>query len=520
MTIYRVQTPDGILRIEGPENATEAQLIAAAKAHSMPADPTDGMSTYDKAAAGVGSGMMDLYLGAKQRLGMASEQDVADKRKTDAPLVSSGAGKYGQMAGQALPALATLPIPGLNTLAGATATGAALGSLQPTTADESVAGNVLLGGVGGLAGQAGANAIGRIVAPVRGALNPEQQRLAKVLQDSGVKLDLAQQTGSKPLRIINSVLDNLPITSGREEAKKAAQKQAFSRAVLEKSGTNADAATPEVLDAAFNRLGGNFNDIYSRNAVKVDNPLMNDMVSALDKADNAAPIVAKTDKIMRNGPDIPGQKYQDIRTQLRTLQGSADPEVQSAAKDLKYALDNAATRSVSAKDAALLAETRQQYANLMPVAKAMKASNGVNGEIPVAQLRTAVANADPRGYVRGKGDLNDLARAGSGFLSDSTPNSGTAQRFLYQSLLSGGLGLGSGAGGLLSGQDPMGAAGTAATGLGMGLLGPVIAQKALNNGLLTKYLNSSEGRKLVAEEMKRYLAPMLIGGGALAAPRP
>ncbi|HEX3156710.1 MAG TPA: hypothetical protein VHV32_18925 [Candidatus Angelobacter sp.] len=527
MAVYRIQAPDGVHKIEGPDNATPEQVMAAFQqlhATLSPNDPTSGhydptsdMGTFDRAAAGVGSGLADLYLGGKQLVGAATPEDAAAKRATDAPLMGTTAGKIGSFAGTALPALATLPIPGANTVTGAAAIGGALGALQPTASGESRGLNMGLGAGGGALGQVGANLFGRAIAPIRTALTPEDQRLAQAALQNGIPLDLAQRSGSKPLQIINSVLDNLPITSGREETKRAAQSQAFTRAVMGTTGTASDSAAPDVLAATRARLGNSFNDIYGRNSVNVDNQLVGDSVSALDRADNAAPIVAKTDKITANS-SMPGQTYQDIRTQLRTLQGSQDPQVKAAAGQLKSALDDAAARSLSPTDAEALATTRAQYGNLKPIEQAMKSPNGTSGQIPYAAFRQAVSN-DPR-FVTGGGDLNDLARIGSRFLRDPISNSGTAQRGFYQNLLTqgaGSLALGGtlGTAGYLGGDAKTGAEAAA-----LGILGPVAVQKALSNGLLGKYLVSSPERGLLADYIARLVAPGFVGGAAAALPRP
>lgn len=465
----------------------------------------------DQFLSGGGQGATDLYRGGKQIVGQMTPAEVDAARKLDKPLMNTGPGAVGSFAGKAIPAAATMVVPGANGFMGSMLTGAALGGLEPVGTGESRSANVAGGTLGGGLGYGVSKVLGGVVAPVKTALNPEQQRLAQILMDNGVNLDLAQITGSKPLKIINSVLDNLPITSSISASRAAAQNQAFTKAAMSKAGENSSVATPEAVDKMFTRLGGNFANVYGRNSVKVDNPLMNDMVDALSKSDNAGPIVSKTDKIMNLGPDIPGQKYQDVRTQLRTLQGSTDPEVRNAARDLKYALDGAARRSVSPDDAALLDKTRQEYGNAKSIAQAQKASNAVGGNVPPAQLRMAVANGDPRGYVTGKGDLNDLSRAGTEILRDTTPNSGTAQRLFYQGLLTGGMG-----GGTYLGTGDLEKSLSVA---GMGLLGPLGIQKMLSNsgllpGLLAKYVAAGPTRGHLSQELEKRLAPLLIGAGS------
>ncbi|HEU4344748.1 MAG TPA: hypothetical protein VFU31_24600 [Candidatus Binatia bacterium] len=113
------------------------------------ADPTEGMGRGEKFFAGMGKTMTDYYLGAKQRLWLADEKEVAEKRALDAALMNTTAGKVGAFSGHLIPAL----IPGGQTMAGAAAIGGGMGLLQPTGEGESPMLNTALGVGGGMAGK-------------------------------------------------------------------------------------------------------------------------------------------------------------------------------------------------------------------------------------------------------------------------------------------------------------------------------------------------------------------------------
>src|SRR5437870_2056703 len=112
MARYQVRGPDGQMHVfEGPEGATPDQVVAVAKqmfgrpkAEAPPirggVDPTDGMGTGERLLAGVGMGMNDLYMGAKQRLGYASQAEIDDKRQADSSLAATTAGKVGGVLGK------------------------------------------------------------------------------------------------------------------------------------------------------------------------------------------------------------------------------------------------------------------------------------------------------------------------------------------------------------------------------------------------------------------------------------
>lgn len=117
MPIYKLQAPDGkVYTIEGPEGATAEQLgafitaqdpkqqrLAQAKAENdkfmASINPTDGMSGFEKFAAGAGKAIHDTGQGLGQLVGLTSRADVEETRKRDAPLMNSGAGMAGNIAG-------------------------------------------------------------------------------------------------------------------------------------------------------------------------------------------------------------------------------------------------------------------------------------------------------------------------------------------------------------------------------------------------------------------------------------
>lgn len=115
MPTYKLQGPDGkVYTVEGPAGATADQLGAfvtqqatdrqkrvsdQVEADRKLYDPTNGMSTFDKVMAGAGKAVHDTGQGLGQLLGATSRLDVEDSRKLDAPLMNTGAGMTGNIAG-------------------------------------------------------------------------------------------------------------------------------------------------------------------------------------------------------------------------------------------------------------------------------------------------------------------------------------------------------------------------------------------------------------------------------------
>lgn len=166
MPIAKIQLPDGrIAKFDVPEGTTPEQVMVFAQAQMKSAqpqahDPTDGMSTTEKALAGIGKAFYDVGRGAGQLVGLVSRKDVEDARQRDAALMNTDAGKWGNIGGNMAMLAPTALIPGANTLAGSAVIGAASGLLQPSASTKETLSNVGVGAVTGPLANIAGRAIG------------------------------------------------------------------------------------------------------------------------------------------------------------------------------------------------------------------------------------------------------------------------------------------------------------------------------------------------------------------------
>lgn len=121
---YEIETKDGIVIRGIPDdvkpdsfqlkakvqNARQARLAqrGASGGQLMESgiDPTEGMSEFDKFAAGAGKAITDAGRGMGQLVGAVSGDDIAASRAQDEPLMNTGAGLAGNIAGNIGMALA------------------------------------------------------------------------------------------------------------------------------------------------------------------------------------------------------------------------------------------------------------------------------------------------------------------------------------------------------------------------------------------------------------------------------
>lgn len=204
-------------------------------------NPTSGMGTFDRVAANVGAGAMNFGQGLAQlalpksleRAVGITDESINEKRQRDQVLADSTiGGKALQVVGEALPGFAipggsvarglgalpkvgnAIKAAGIGTrvLPTLLAEGAGLGALQgaitPTTSQDSVIGNTVVGAVGGAVVPAGLYGLGMAARPLSRGL--QQRALASKVGEMMDVSPQAQKTLGKAVAQSNSRVVNAP----------------------------------------------------------------------------------------------------------------------------------------------------------------------------------------------------------------------------------------------------------------------------------------------------------------------
>lgn len=349
----------------------------------------------------------------------------------------------------------------------------------------------------------------RAISPMQ--IPPERQAMIDTLAREGVPLSAGQRTGSRPLQYAESIFGDATLAGGASQRMAAEQGEAFTDAAMRRVGGQGR-ATPENLQANFDRIGQQFRDLSSRNALQADPQMARDLGATLREYDRVLPseqrqIVGNlaTDIVERfqaGGGVMPGAEYQTARSRLSRMAQNArqsDPEFASAVRGLRDALDNGMMRSVSPEDAAAWQAARREYGNIKDLSKAAAGAGAgtAEGLISPQALRSSVASGNNReAYARGQGDFAELARAGNAVMTP-LPNSGTAQR----GMLAGQAGTG---GAAMYAGDPMMAAVVA--------LGPSAFGRALWSGPVQRYLSNQTVTPQVRALIESRVRAALQGG--------
>lgn len=436
--------------------AGEAFTVAAGK---MGSDLFEGTK---KAGGGIAAIMAELL---PERLKRAAQEEIAKRLLAQEQRIQKegGAKEYQALAeahpiattaGEVAPLVAAPMLrvaqgPGAGAAAiNAVASAAVPAAVQYGTPEEAMQ-RTALAATGGAVGSGLASGVGKVLRGVTNSLTPETRRLVALAESKfNIPLDASQKTGSKALQTVDSVMDAMPVTSGAQAARKGAQKTAFTREVMKTLGENVDEATPATLTAASERIGGDFERIFSKVKVNLDDEGVQGKIGKVlqESFDQLSPdqarIVAKRageiiDKIDDNGA-VPGKAYQAWRTSVQQqVKATKNEWLGTQLRNLYRAVDEAAYKSAAdvAEDAALKT-ARGQYRNMKIIEPLIAKSE--DGTISPKALRQLVMNANKDFAKGGGGDLAELAKIGHKLVADQVPTSGTSERQLAQTLLTGG----------------------------------------------------------------------------------
>lgn len=347
--------------------------------------------------------------------------------------------------------------------------------------DHEMAGRVL----GAITGQGLPGMVRRAVAP--SAISPERQAAASVLRKEGVEPTAGDVSGSRTLKYAEHGLGDAPGAGAKYATARERIGEQFTSAVLKRVGETGNRATPDVVDRAFRRIGGDFDTLSARNSAQIDPQYLTELYTAQADYDHLfvdplkRPVVEKVmdhalNQLIKSGT-MDGAQYQAVRSRIERMRRSyaADPEVSDFLGDVRKSMDDLMERNIAQHnpgDLGAWQQARREYRNMLVLEKAATgASEDAHfGIVTPAKLREAVVSQSRRGYARGQGDFAELARAGAGLLKPP-PTSGTAERaWLHAIPAAVGAGLGEMAGGNLAAL-PAAMAGVAAPGVvGRGLM--------------------------------------------------
>ena len=543
MPTYIVTGPDGReYEIEAPDGATEADVFAYAQQNYQSAgtpqaeappvrtaaeltgitdeqlNPTTGMGFGSKFLAGMGASVDSSIKGVQQLGYMAADQipgadlsqergqlqaDIDTAKVANRPLMDTGAGLAGSIAGYGLqmvgPGMATggtrlagavLP----TTFRGAAAQGAVLGTAQPVASDESRLANVGMGATAGVMGQAAGKALGAAAQKAKDAIPDDVRSLYAAAKERGIQLTPAQLSDSKFMKYLSSTLRELPLSGA--EAKAAKQGGQWNEAVAKAIGVDEPFVNSNVYAAKKAKDSSAFDDLTARNSLMVNDRLIQSMQNIAETAKISPDIKAQVDaaidslyarSAIQNGkPVIPGPAYQAFDSELNQIIKTGGPPAYFLG-NIQSAVRREMDASISPQDAKAWAQLRTEYGNRKTIRDLV--AKGEDKPLSPASLMSRVnaSNSGKEAMAAGtRGELGTLAKIGQRMKEPA--NSGTVGRAISANSLN-----------PLAWPALVGMAGIGAT-----------AGRVANSNALAKFMmreNAGATRNMAGNALKRLATP-------------
>lgn len=342
------------------------------------ADPTSGMGFTEKFNAGMGKAFTDLGRGAGQLVGMGpTGQEVQETKQLDAPLMQSGAGTAGNIAGNIAAFAPLAVVPGANTVAGAGAIGSIVGGLQPTESTGEKFTNMAVGGGLGAgtqwAGSSGARMLGEGAA--------KREAAAKALQSKNAVRDETIRMGQEAGYVVPPSAVNKPsFIGGRLES--LAGKAAL--------GQDASIRNQSVTDALARKAAG----------LGDDEAITAEALRAVRKK-AAAPYreIAALSPQAASNLEAAQAARAESKLQWKHYNRSAEPtayqKATSADKQMQMMLDSIDQQAQSAGRPELIEQLKQARAQIAKSHQVQSALNRGTGNVDASVIGRALDSGAP-----------------------------------------------------------------------------------------------------------------------------
>jgi hypothetical protein len=503
--------------VQWDKNEIDPRMVQwqnAAPSETPDYSPTGGMSGMDKFRAGWGKSVADLYQGAKQvasgvgdipmqllmnrpyesQRTLELKQQADEQRRLDAPLMQTGAGFVGNLAGSVANTVPLALVPGANTYTGAGLIGAGTGALNPVGERDNRAVNAGISGALSVAGQGVSNYVrGAAVGKKLKLDTPEdatQAQVVKWAQQNDIPMTYGQMTSNPGApnatfgQRVEKMLSGLPGASGFYAKTQQAQQKGLNKKVAELVGGK--------TDEMFENWG-------KGKALKIDDKFIDELDAIKDKFAGLGraedPLSAFKDidsytagrlKVGDSLPAIgPKDSFNNYQA-LRSLYGNraykaTDPVDKAAYRSLRDAFDNLAERNYpnsgikdirgSYQIESLTNKAKDPVTENYSWGKAARAIKDLKGKDKAALEKLGARGAE----------LENIAQAQPYMNWANT--SGTAENYAAQQLATAGLLGGGGAlGTWMATGDPRTAIYTGAGLLGGTYVAPALVNAALQSG--------------------------------------
>lgn len=335
--------------------------------------------------------------------------------------------------------------------------GAAGGANQPLHADSDLgqyAGQIAAGGAGGVA----LGALGKVVGGAK--LSPNAQSLV----DQGVTITPGQALGGAA-RTMEEKLGSVPVlgeavASAERGAIKQMNKAAYSQVLEPIGGTVPKNVGRDAIDDISDQISAKYNNLLPQVTFKTDAPFMQDMQGIAQTVSSLPSDLQKrfTSTIDRNflsqiqGGQMDGATLKKVESifgqEASNFSSSADPfqrDLGGAFKDTQTAIRQALLRG-NPQQAPELQAINKAFSNYAILRNAAARVNDPAKPIMPGQLQAAVKSQDKTvakgAFAKGNARMQGLSDPAMDVLGSKYPDSGTAGRIAYGTLLGGGAGSG------------------------------------------------------------------------------